>query len=623
MTTAMKRFFSFYYLLALCTIVHAQDVRDQQIDSNNVPAQKSWSMIQLERIPPGLMIPDPLYEIALFSKVHSSDEVTNMIDLMDLRRTPNGRVYVEIWGNDRSSIINAGQLEALGAVVTSKWRNLATAHVAPQGLIAFARNLPSGHRLLTAYVENRNDNGPAGMNSESYNLAGHLGAGIKIGLMDNGFSSDVDTVLFIIDNDAYPNTVSTTNHRDDQFNTGSDNHGTGCFEVIVDHAPAADYYLHRASSASEWGNAVSDLIAQNVDILSISMGRTNTGWNDDTGGFCQAVNTAADAGILVLTSNGNEALKHWQGPFIEGPINNAQHEWSVGTEIDTLTSSIADSAKVKIKMQWDSTSDDYTLFLFDVAMDTVLDVSAQNDNFEEINWMNVSGVSLNVGIKVKREVPSPPEFELFVKSQILSIVEAAGSIESPTNSSRELVVGIGAVGAVQYIFGAGTESIKDYSSQGPTNDGRQAPDFAALTDSPTICCSNFSGTSAATPNAVGAIAAFWSAHTYLSAEGVLMIIKRQAELYKDWGIPGPDNIYGHGGLYLKDYTPNTRYILKNSGNSTGTSTLPYSSIEQADQYAPMNSNVFFLGQIHVEPPPGTIIDTPMIYKSAVEDAVIE
>ena len=166
---------------------------------------------------------------------------------------------------------------------------------------------------------------------------------------------------------------------------------------------------------------------------------------------------------------------------------------------------------------------------------------------------------------------------------------------------------------------AGTSGIlASYSSRGPTNGGNQAPDICSPTGTTTVAYGGaFGGTSCATPNAAGTAAAFWSGHPFLSASGVRRILFAKAEIYKDWGASGDDNLYGRGGVFLFDYHIDNRYILSAAGNTASAPTLPYYSIEDVDNDAvvPENLRVYYLDKDATAPGTSIIINKPMLYRS--------
>ena len=91
-------------------------------------------------------------------------------------------------------------------------------------------------------------------------------------------------------------------------------------------------------------------------------------------------------------------------------------------------------------------------------------------------------------------------------------------------------------------------NITNFSSVGPTKDGRIKPDLVARgggswVSSPSGICFQGNGTSFATPILAGAMACFWQAHSNFSAFKVLDTLKKTASNFaspnnsKGWGVP--------------------------------------------------------------------------------------
>jgi hypothetical protein len=104
------------------------------------------------------------------------------------------------------------------------------------------------------------------------------------------------------------------------------------------------------------------------------------------------------------------------------------------------------------------------------------------------------------------------------------------------------------IGAVDWRGNA----LKSYSSQGPTADGRQKPDFVAPTNTRVAGPNGtraVGGTSISAPNAAGAAAAWWSAQL---AGGLRPtpadIVAQLRSIALDLGTPGFDPAYGWGLL---------------------------------------------------------------------------
>ncbi len=605
---------SIQFILLLIVI----DLSSQQI---------SLTSEKIEQYP---TVSQKLVRIHDFARVNDRLSVQKKITEMGLVMRNDGKINVELInrnGNENPEII----ARQIGLEVHSSWQNRSDCYMEPDQVAVLMDRLHEGYFLSPVIEEPLNNEGPGLQNTQSYIDAGRDGNGIKIGILDSGF----DSLLSAITLGHVPSNIDTVDYTGDNMDTGGGNpHGTACAEVAFDNAPGASFYLYHINSGNgtHWGNAISHAIANNVDILSISLGPHNTGWDDNSGPQCQSVINATNNGMLVFVSAGNEAQKHWQGVF-KSTDQDMVHEWNKENESFDETNDYVlqpqgasfNRDQIRAWMQWDSpeTSDHYDLFLYDSTGTVILTSSEETNDFEYLTYTNPNNFSITVKIVVRAVTENSPEFELFVHPNSLQHKVSESSIECPANTTVPNCISVGQVGLNDYTDSIGSTPIATSSSHGPTNNGNQAPDICAVGGSTTFGYNgSFFGTSCSAPNAAGAAAALWSAHPYYSADAIRLILLRKAILFKDWGDTGTDYIYGAGGLYLKDYTSNTRYIHPGSGNTTGTSSLPYTSIQQADQFMPIGYRAFFLGHTFQEPPAGTIIDKPMIYRSVQKSTII-
>lgn len=606
MIGAMKAVVTF--LLLLPNALFAQD--------------NAWQGILEEKVPEDLWMETSLYKVARIAEVFGTERAVQEAEARRMVRGINGGVNVELVHHDPGHRFSPAEVGGPDIRWDMAWNNRASLYVDVDALIPLGRRFSGTAVLEEVIMEPENFQGMALQNADEYVAAGKDGSGIKIAVIDYSF----DSLSEVIGAGGLPNLIDTTSYVSGNLMQYGGTHGTGCLEAIYDNAPGATYYAYRiaGSNGTHFGAAINDCIAEGVDIISISLGPHNEGWADDTGPFCTAVIAACNAGILVFVSAGNEAFNHWQGNFVDdGGGGTSWHVWS-GTDIGN-NMTVDSSKTVTVSLQWNSSppGDPYDLFLVN-SNGTILDSGLGSNSFESVSFTNPGPSDTLVMVVIRANVPNPPEFEIFSAPYSLEHRVATSSIESPGNVTHPNSITVGAVDRTQYTDSVGSDPIKNYSSLGPTNSGNLAPDIAAPTNTFSVAYNgNFGGTSCATPNAAGAAATLWSAHPDYSATGIRQLILRMAELYKDWGTPGLDMTYGHGGLFLRTYEPGVEYILEGSGN-TGTDDRPYSSIEQADQYATTNSPTYFLGGgTFPEPPPGTIIDTPMIYRSVQQNAIVE
>jgi len=517
-----------------------------------------------------------------------------------------GRVHVEIVGPPGSKALSARVINQFGGEVTNTWLHRAEAWIPIGQLSNLAQVLPPGYFMERANIPQLDQvtgEGPAVTNSDDYRDHGADCTGVTIAVIDSGYTN----LTAARSNDDAPPPGSTTqiNYTPNLFESDT-RHGTGCTEALFDHCPDATWRLYKIDSLADLGTAVNDAINNNVDVISHSLSRYNTGWADDSGDACTAATNAANNGILFFTSAGNRANQHWQGDFNAGPDADGWHDWVSGDE--TIDISMPGNGSGGFYLSWDTTGDpsDYDLYLYDSTLTTVLASSTSGGNaYEDFTWTNPLGTAQTVHLAVVRASGGTTEMEVFLHGAGTwqEHTMAANSTTSPSNCTHANIVSNGAVSWGVYNSAPGTAGIiQNYSSQGPSNSGMTLPDLAGPTNTTGFSYpGGFGGTSCATPNNAGAAAASWSGAPALGSDGVRYLMLEQAEIFKDWGANGSDNIYGRGGVWLYTYHANTVWVDRRVGNIIGHPKLPYYFIAHAQDAAVSGGRVVFLGQSYPEP----------------------
>lgn len=163
--------------------------------------------------------------------------------------------------------------------------------------------------------------------------------------------------------------------------------------------------------------------------------------------------------------------------------------------------------------------------------------------------------------------------------------------------------GILSMGSLLDPFGTGGSTkygftLSEYSSRGPTSDGRIKPDLVApgesirAADAGTASGSIvFSGTSMAAPFAAGTAALMIAADPSLAPDDVRALLYSTAE---QRGAPGPDNDFGHGRIQVREAV---RAALAGAGKEEPPSSPPLAPRQQT--LAGTAANGVFEGQIVV------------------------
>ena len=570
--------------------------------------QNRWQKIILERKPDDIKMSPQLYQLAKLAAL-DNQEANSRLEVSELRhRKTDLRVNVEIvYRNDENiekitDRISGVYIQSLGFELDQTWKNRASVWIKLDELLQKASLLPPDYFIFLVTKPRTDDEGPGVINSTGYKTSGPGGSGKRVAVFDGGFTDLSGAVA--AGKAKTPDYVGIGGSASSVagVNFGGSEHGTACVETVYDHVPDAVFEVYANGNATDKGNAVADCIAHGVDIISMSQSEYNLGWFDNTGAACAYAQDAANAGILFLTSCGNRAESHYENIFTDAS-GNGRHEFSTGDEGNNLNSSVANNGGTHCYLSWNTAAGtDFDLYLCRTSDNTVLASSTGGGTgvagFEVLSWVNTSGGSVGVYFRIVKVSGPNTTFEMFTHNAgTYQFADAAGSNTSPSNSTDLNIISVGAVTHTSFDDASGTTGIiASYSSQGPTNSGNIAPKLSGPTNTTTRAYSgSFGGTSCSTPNLAGAILSFWSANSALDHTGVQQICLRFAQLYKDWGTAGNDNVYGYGGLYLYSWAGNLRYLFRTGTNAAITNaTRPYYSMAVAQDNAPANGTVVIL-----------------------------
>jgi subtilisin family serine protease len=394
----------------------------------------------------------------------------------------------------------------------------------------------------------------------TWRSAGLTGAGVKVAVIDFGF-----TGYGALLGTELPSHVITRSFRSDgrlELPEEGDQgvHGTACAEIVYDMAPGAELYLVTYETEVELAHAVDWLIAQGIDVISYSI-VSLWGRGDGTGPVDDIVAKATDAGILWVSAAGNSAQDHWSGQWsdstVEGWLDfSAGHAWNtlLAVEGDVMV------AYLRWDDPFDASCNDYDLYILDpvlLSLGIPLYSSEDFQNCENHPIEKILFVAPYTGVyyvAVREDYSTrSPKFDLFfrrfwclIDCPMLEHKNASGSLEIPGDSADALTVG-----AVSW---SSPSTIEDFSSQGPTTDGRTKPDLVAPDRVSTSSYGGYSvfnpgfpGTSASTPHVAGAAVLVKQANPSFSPQQIKAYLEERAV---DLGTNGKDNVYGAGRLAL-------------------------------------------------------------------------
>ncbi|MGC9084435.1 MAG: S8 family serine peptidase, partial [Anaerolineae bacterium] len=374
--------------------------------------------------------------------------------------------------------------------------------------------------------------------ADRWHQAGFTGAGIRIGILDMGFSG-YQALL----GRELPETV-VVEHFGDWDPT--EVHGTACAEIIHEIAPDAEllFAWYDGTDASE-GQAVDWLLSQGVHIISHSGGAL-VGPRDGSGWQARLVDSVAARGVLWINSAGNEAQSHYRAPFTDTD-GDGFHEFAPGRQQMPIYP-YPSSLRIKVFLMWDDVwgraSQDYELYLYDQegnlldSSENTQDGSEGQDPAEGIFFSGTSDETLYVAVKAY-DADRPATLDIFTDGADVAHPSPEYSLVIPADA-----VGALAVGAAHWR----QDVLAEYSSRGPTADGRLKPEISAPTGVSTASYDEpFEGTSASAPHVAGAAALVWQAHPDWTRSQVADFLLAHAV---DRGPRGPDTGYGYGRVQL-------------------------------------------------------------------------
>ncbi len=383
---------------------------------------------------------------------------------------------------------------------------------------------------------------------------GYKGQGIKVAIIDVGFAN----LSSAIANGELPNNVITSDFSGFGLTNDSE-HGTAVAEIIYEMAPNAQLYLLKIADEGDLGNAKDYCIASNIHIINHSVGWVNTEWGDGTGLICDIANDANANGILWVNSAGNSAQRHWQGMFTNSD-SDKYHEFtgpSTNGEINEL-GYIPAGYPICVFLCWNDTwgasGNDYDLELYywDGSSWVLKDWS---DNWQDGDDDPTEAITIYAptnafyGVRIYKWSGADKELQLFSFYEDFENQTPEKSLMAPADA-----VGVFTVGAIAYNNWT-TGPVENFSSRGPTQDGRTKPDISGTDGVTNFTYGRFYGTSASSPSVAGAAAIVWSAYPSSNNNFVRRYLENNAV---DMGISGKDNEYGNGRANLKIIgTPST------------------------------------------------------------------
>ncbi len=471
-------------------------------------------------------------------------------DLTAVRTAINGvggEPYGEVPGFFVEARIPIGQLEALNADPAVTRLNQVT-RINSDDLDDTLANNPALTSILTDSVL-----------LDQWHSAGHLGAGQKIGILDVFGTAEFDQA--VADN-RIPSPAGSFCQRNGRScditvrNGGA--HGIAVAEIIHQVAPQAELYFASVVTVADLAAAIEWFGQQGVTVVNRSETSELDGPGDGTGPTASLVDRAVALDMVWVSAAGNAAGsssldgQNWIGQFND-PDGNGFHNFENGAERMPFTCGFI------LGMRWDdwasdTIATDYDIWIYDSPASRVTEARGDDEqssaNHVPLEHITPQCSSVNdidyIAIRQFADVApdGTDEIQILGNQTLMTEWDNASSATGPGNDSAN--PGAVIVGATERPT---SNQLADYSSVGPTFDGRPGVDILAPSCLPipeffSFC---FSGTSASAPVVSGLVGVLRGSGLAPTAAGIEPVI---AQITTDGGAPGVDPQYGYGYLTL-------------------------------------------------------------------------
>ena len=448
--------------------------------------------------------------------------------------------------------------------------------------------------------------------ADAWHTAGIDGTGVRVGVIDYFDPSSWDTSelgpvptvgngrLFCRDTSGGSRDCTSAGSISA---AGTDLHGNAVVEIVKDMAPGATVYAATVGTLSDLDAALDWFVDRGVTIVTRSLGAAYDGPGDGTGPLDTIVARAVSRGITWFNSAGNDGVDAYMRRSVASSTPVGSYvDFRAGRSVPGAPSGPDTWLRIDGACVWlDGIRWSTDWYLPSTARTTYQvefwEPRVDPDRFgSDDHWNPTTGdvIPLDVGGSGsgRNVLTADPQVGPLVAADLYTcprnsygplggvayvrvraatsvgatsdVIEIAtgpqtyletgysdirGSAAKPVvDSTHPAVVAVGAVDPPD-----GT-AIADYSSQGPTTDGRTKPDLSAPAGIRSVSYggASFSGTSAASPAAAGAAALLLGAGLATPGQGLAALVRHLA---RDLGARGDDNAFGSGLLALPTPPP--------------------------------------------------------------------
>ena len=442
------------------------------------------------------------------------------------------QVYVRARGGASDDLANA--LAGLGARIEriSPRSGLIQARV-PAARLAELASLAvvesvAPPRYATPRIGSVTTAGDAIVKADALRRLGFNGRDARVGVISDGANARAASVA----SGDLPGDVTVLSECDPEVARSTCNEGTAILEIVHDLAPAAELGFCGGLTTLDFIGCVDDLRTRfAADVIVDDLGFFGEPYFED-GPVAAAVKDAVDAGVVYVSSAGNEALEHYEADFagvidhFEDDAGNPLPEHDFGAAAGqpsdtTLDIVVPVGGTISAFLEWNDpfggSANDYDLMLLGSDESRVL-ISSTNaqtgrsDPFEAIAFSNPFARNVTVKLAVVKRSGEARRIELFLSGDVAS---HQWNVADGSVFGHPAVDGVLAVGAIA-ASDPGNDDIEAFSSRGPSRidfpslESRPKPDIVGI-DGVLVTGaggfpSPFYGTSASAPHVAGVAA---------------------------------------------------------------------------------------------------------------------
>ena len=496
------------------------------------------------------------------------------------------------------------------------------AHV-PPALLGAASELPGVRRVDTVIPPQPQSlgdvvsQGVALHQADAWHKMGYRGQGVKVGVIDGGYQGfsqmqggelpeNVEARCYFAD--ARSPSSSLADCEQAPCAETSCTHGTAVAETLVDVAPGVELYVANPRSPGDLRDAADWMAQQGVQVINMSMSWRVDGPGDGTSPSgaspLKTVDAAVSSGITWMNSGGNSARNAWYGTFSD-PDGDGWHNFTprdAGNSFFLSYDATSPSrSRATAVMRWDDSwggaDCDLNLLLVRsipgpnndrlVARDNTIQGGGVDDIPRAVIGVRATDVAHEgyyYWVITKGNCADAPDWiQLIVwTSDDLEHYSSGHHIGNPAESKNS---GMLAVAATHWWD---TEYIADYSSRGPTMDGRTKPDitgvacaWSATRARPGSSCP-FGGTSQASPHVAGLAALVKQRFPDYTPEQVADYLQENAT---ERGAAGEDSVWGSGFAILPTAALKpAANIAVRAGANSGEVVISWDAVSGASHY---------------------------------------